>query len=207
MTRYQRQNRRPRRPNGYVLLDSAWAERLGVQRTGGEYRIGRRNLTERLAQLNATLPLGNHGHGGIRGLTANEPRRVDIGHGDSHVVGFYETEAFLVDSVRDFLTPTLLAGNAAIVVATASHRDLFGRALMEAGIDLGEAQRCGRYIELDASEVLSTFMVECMPDGARFRATIGELVARAVEGPRDVRIYGEMLRCCGTRGMSPPPSR
>jgi hypothetical protein len=195
MIPYRRQNRRTRRRDGCVLLDSAWAERLGVQRTGGLYRIGRRDLADRLATLSATLPPEDHVQGEIRGLTGNEPGRDDlvalVGH--SHVVGFYETEAFLVDSVRDFLAPGLHAGDAAIVVATASHRDMFGHALMAAGIDLGEAQRCGRYVALDASEALSTFMVESMPDAARFEATMGELVCQAAEGPREVRIYGEMV--------------
>ena len=202
MIRYPRQNRRPRRPNGYVLLDSVWAERLGVKRTGGLYRIARRDLADRLAELSATLPLGNRVQDGIAGRAANEPQRGDIValEGHSHVVGFYETEVFLVDSVRDFVAPGLLAGDAAIVVATASHRHLFGRALMETGIDLDEAQRCGRYVALDASEALSTFMVGCMLDRARFRATIGELVARAAEGPRDVRIYGEMVAVSWDQG-------
>ncbi len=199
MIPHQRQNRRSRRPNGYVLLDSVWAGRLGVQRTGGLYRIGRRDLADRLARLSATMPLADHVQDD---LTANELQRDDIiaRERHSHVVGFYETEAFLVDSVRDFLTPGLLAGSAAIVVATASHRELFGRALIEAGIDLPEAQRCGRYIALDASEGLSKFMVECMPDPARFSATIGELVSRAAEGPRDVRIYGEMVAVLWDQG-------
>ena len=164
-----------------------------MQRTGGQYRIGRRDLADRLAQLSTALPLAGRVQSGIRGLTANDPPRDDIVHGDSHVVGFYETEAFLVDCVRDFLTPALHAGDAAIVVATASHQDLFSRALMKAGIDLREAQRRGLYIALDASEALSNFMVECMPNAARFRAAMGMLVSRAAEGPRDVRIYGEMV--------------
>lgn len=184
MIPYQRQNRRPHKSNSYVLLDSAWAERLGVQRTSGQYRIGRRDLADRLARLSATTP-----------------QRDDIvAPGDSHVVGFYETEAFLVASVRDFLAPGLFAGNAAIVVATDSHRALFGRAIMKAGIDLGNAQRYGRYIALNASEVLSTFMVECMPDAARFRATIGKLVARVAEGQHDLRIYGEMVAVLWDQG-------
>jgi hypothetical protein len=41
--------RRPTPPNGFVVLDRAWAERLGVQRVGGVYRIRRRDLVERLA--------------------------------------------------------------------------------------------------------------------------------------------------------------
>jgi hypothetical protein len=43
--------RRPTPPNGFVVLDRAWAERLGVQRVGGVYRIRRRALVERLAAL------------------------------------------------------------------------------------------------------------------------------------------------------------
>lgn len=138
MIPHRRQNHRP---NGYVLLDSAWAQRLGVQRTGGLYRISRRDLAHRLARLSATLPLADRTHGGIRGLTINEPQHgiAGLAH-DSHVVGFYETDAHLADTVRDFLTPGLHAGAAAIVVATAYHRDLFGRVLTEAGIDLSEAQ-------------------------------------------------------------------
>lgn len=43
--------RRSARPNGLIVLDQAWARRLGVQRVGGVYRIRRRELVERLAQL------------------------------------------------------------------------------------------------------------------------------------------------------------
>jgi hypothetical protein len=132
---------------------------------------------------------------GGRGLTANEPQRDDIVvvEGHSHVVGFYETEAFLTESVRDFLAPGLLAGDAAIVVATGAHTASFESALTGTGLDLREAQQRGRYVPLDAGEALSTFMVDGMPDTARFRATIGGLVRRAGEGPRQVRIYGEMV--------------
>ncbi|HEX4099038.1 MAG TPA: hypothetical protein VHY21_00635 [Pseudonocardiaceae bacterium] len=111
MIPYQRKRSRARRGNGYVLLDSTGAKRLGVRRTSGLHRIGRRDLADRLA--------AQQDH--------------------SHVVGFYEIEAFLVDSVRDFLAPGLHAGAAAIVVATASHRERFDRALVAAGIDLPAA--------------------------------------------------------------------
>jgi hypothetical protein len=41
----------PRRPNGFVILDRAWAARLDVRRVGGVYRIRRRDLLERLERL------------------------------------------------------------------------------------------------------------------------------------------------------------
>jgi hypothetical protein len=183
MVPYQRPQRRTRRPNNDVLLDRAWAQRLGVQRTGGLYRMGRRELAARLARLNAPKPP-------LDDLVAME--------GHAHAVGFYETDAFLVGCVRDFLSPSLLAGGAAIVVASASHRDAFGHALEKAGIDLPEAQRHGRYLALDASEALSTLMADGMPDAARFRTAMGDLISRAAQGPREVRIYGEMVAVlCG----------
>jgi hypothetical protein len=39
------------RRNGWVVLDQAWAARLGVPRTGGVYRIRHRELLGRLARL------------------------------------------------------------------------------------------------------------------------------------------------------------
>ncbi|MGH3813135.1 MAG: MEDS domain-containing protein [Pseudonocardiaceae bacterium] len=168
------------------------------------YRIARRELIERLKQLQEAPMERLLGPSAVqrgRSLTANEPPLDDIiALGHSHFVGFYETEAFLVDSVRDFLAPGLVTGDAAIVVATDAHRNSFDRALMEAGIELAQAHRCGRYIALDASETLAKFMVDGMPDAARFRAVIGQLVSRAAESARDVRIYGEMVAVLWDQG-------
>jgi MEDS: MEthanogen/methylotroph, DcmR Sensory domain len=179
MTPYQRRLRRTVRRNNrknYVVLDRTWAERLGVQRTGGKCRIGRRDLAERLARL-------------------NEPK---VGY--PHCVGFYETEAFLASCVHDFLSPALVAGDTAIVVASASHGDACGRALERAGIDLREVARQGRYFALDAAATLSTFMVDAMPNAARFRSTMGELISLAAQDQRVVCIYGEMVAVLWDQG-------
>ena len=79
-------------------------------------------------------------------------RAHDAGSGcrHDHLVGFYETEPFLVDTVCSFLTPTLRDGDVAIVVATAVHRQLFEAALGGAGIDVGAAIDDGRYLPFDA---------------------------------------------------------
>ncbi|MGH3940839.1 MAG: MEDS domain-containing protein [Pseudonocardiaceae bacterium] len=118
----------------------------------------------------------------------------------AHVVGFYEKDAHLVDFVRNFLVRGLLVGNAAVVVATDSHRESFGGALVEAGIDVREIVQSGQFIVLDASQTLSKFMVDGMPDPARFRTVMGELISRAAEGSRDVRIYGEMVAVLWDQG-------
>jgi hypothetical protein len=171
---------------GYVVLDSTWARRLGVRRSsGGVYRIARWELMERVKLQQAPMegvlsPLALQGS---RGLTANESRLDNTVTAEyhSHFVEFYDTEAFPIDAIRDFLAAGLVTGDAAIVVATTAHRDSFDRALIEAGVDLPETRRCGRFVSLDTSEAFATFMVDGMPDAARFKATMGQLVSRALE--------------------------
>lgn len=181
-----------RATNGYVVLDSTWGRRLGVRRSGGLYRITRRELLARLNELQQAPPEQKQDPA----QTANQPQRDDHTAPDTqpHVVVFYEAEAFLVDSVVDFLAPGLLAGDAAtIVVATDAHRELFDRALTAAGVDLPAARRCGRYVVLDAAQALATFLADARPDPARFNTGVGEVVARAADSAREVRIYGEMV--------------
>lgn len=113
------------------------------------------------------------------------------GHG--HLVEFYETEQFLVDAVRAFLVPTLRDGNAAIVMATAEHRQGFETALGDAGIDVDAAVREDRFIAFDAAELLSRFMVDRNPDPTLFREAIGPAMDRAAQGGRLVRGYCEMV--------------
>jgi hypothetical protein len=43
------------RRNGWVILDKAWAARLGVQRTNGVYRIRQGELVQRLAAVQESL--------------------------------------------------------------------------------------------------------------------------------------------------------
>jgi len=113
--------------------------------------------------------------------------------GHDHLVEFYDTEAFLVDTVSGLVVPALVAGDAAIVVATAAHRRRFDAAVNAAGIDVDEAVRTDRYLALDAATLLSRFMVDGVPDHARFRETIGAVIERASRGGRQVRVYGEMV--------------
>jgi hypothetical protein len=46
----------PARANGWVILDSAWADRLGAKRIGGVFRIRRRGLVQRLGELDRLQP-------------------------------------------------------------------------------------------------------------------------------------------------------
>lgn len=182
---------------GYVALDSTWARRLGVRRSSdGMYRIARWELAERLKLGQIPMdglvsPLAPQGG---CGLSANGSSRDDAvtAEDHSHVVKFYETEEFPLDAIRGFLAAGLVTGDAALVVAAAAHRDAFDRAFSEAGIDLPQMRRCGRLGSLDTSDAFAAFMVDGMPDAARFEATMGQLVSRALETAPHVRIYDEI---------------
>lgn len=110
-----------------------------------------------------------------------------------HFVEFYETTAFLIGTVADFLVPALRAGDSAIVVATPDHRAAFAAAISAEHVDLDAATREGRYQALDAAEVLAMFMDDGAPDPVRFEEVAGSLLDRAMAGGRRVKVYGEMV--------------
>jgi DNA-binding CsgD family transcriptional regulator/PAS domain-containing protein len=109
----------------------------------------------------------------------------------SHLVEYYETDEFLVETVSEFVGSSLRDGDAAIVIATPAHRSAFRAALNASGIDL--AATGDRYLALDAAELLEKLIVNGAPDAARFRDTIGVLVEHAAADGREVRVFGEMV--------------
>ena len=113
--------------------------------------------------------------------------------GHEHLVEFYETEQFLVDSVTDYVVPALLEDGLAIVVATPEHRAAFADAIAGRGVRLDIAAYDGRYLAIDAAGMLEMFMVGGMPDPERFRPIVTSLIEPAASEGRDVRVYGEMV--------------
>jgi len=76
----------------------------------------------------------------------------------AHVVQFYEKDSFLVDQVGRFIGMALGAGDAGIVIATQAHREEIERNLETRGLDVARAAAQGRYVPLDAVEMLEKFM-------------------------------------------------
>lgn len=121
------------------------------------------------------------------------PTRLDPASPEGHVVVFFDTEAFLVENVRDFLAPWVSGGDIAIVVATAPHRRAFATALDAARVDVSAAAAEGRYLAFDAQELLSRFMADGGPDPVRFRDAVVGMLDAATHGGRRLRVYGEMV--------------
>ena len=112
-----------------------------------------------------------------------------------HEAGFYSDDASLLEGFTQFIGAALRAGNAVIVVATELHRENLLPRLQGHGVDISAAIEEGRYVSLDAADTLSTYMVNDLPDPARFLEAAANLIAAAVkaakgEHPR-VAVCGE----------------
>ena len=67
------------------------------------------------------------------------------------------------------------------MVATESHRKSLLESLLARGVDGAAAMEQGFYLSLDVDEALSTFMVNDLPDPARFLKIFGDLVSSAAK--------------------------
>ena len=139
---------------------------------------------------------------GISGSSAagERPKHVIC----NHEVLFYLDDEWLLDDVTQFVGRAIMAGRAAIVVATESHRKALVASLQEHGFNIDAAMEQGRYIEVDAATALSTFMLDGMPDPNRFMTLWGNLLVSAAAatngGHGRVAIFGEGVHLLSAQG-------
>jgi hypothetical protein len=130
---------------------------------------------------------------------------AETGH---HGVQFYADDGYLSDVVARFLAEGLQASRPAVVIATPEHRAAVNGQLAARGIDVEGCIRRGVLQMLDAEDTLAQFMVNGMPDRARFKVVIGTVLARlsGTPRPRIVRATARWWTCCGGRASVTPPS-
>ncbi|MBW3562122.1 MAG: MEDS domain-containing protein [Actinobacteria bacterium] len=113
-----------------------------------------------------------------------------------HLVGFFESDEVLVQTAADHLVSGLREGAHVAVFAIWEHTRPIRDRLTEAGVDV----RAADIVWLDAADTLASFMVDGVPDPARFRDVIGGLVDRSTTRDRPVRCFGEMVSLLWDRG-------
>ena len=101
-----------------------------------------------------------------------------------HEVQFYSDDASFLDGFTRFIIGALQAGNAAIVIATESHRDSLFQRLQAHGLDVSTAEKRGSYISLDVADTLSKFMVNDFPEPSRFLEVASGLVSAAAKATK-----------------------
>jgi len=118
-----------------------------------------------------------------------------------HRAGVYFDDQSLSDDLGLFVGKALHSGNAAIVLASPSHRNQLLRNLKSSNLDLEGIYKQGRYIALDASEFLSKTMVHETIDRHRFMDLFDTLVAKAKIRHRRIASYGECAPILLARGL------
>jgi len=187
---------------GYVVKAAATSELLpAVEAVLEDKRFVSVSLTGP-ALLDLENELTAPDSGGEKIITRTSPRSVETTQ--HHEVGFYSDQRALLDNVTQFIATALNVDNAVIIVATESHRVSLLSRLDARGLNVGAAVKQGRYVALDAADVLSAFMLNGMPDPVLFMEAFGNLIPRAAKAtkvgyPR-VAIFAECVHLLWAEG-------
>ena len=117
----------------------------------------------------------------------------------------YENDVDLITRLCAIVVTSIRLGDAILIVATAEHRDQLVNKLEKSGIDIRAAVRDGRYVMMEAAELLSLFMRDGYPDAELFRASVGTLVtkarAQAKSTNQGLTVFGEMVAVLWNNGQ------
>ena len=121
-----------------------------------------------------------------------------------HAVQLYSDDAFLLEILTGFIGGALSAGDGALVVATRAHAHSLEQRLRQRGLDTGMAIRHGRYIVLDARELLPRFMVNDSVDEDRFteviRTALTQIRDAGPQANRRIAVFGELVALLWAEG-------
>ena len=112
----------------------------------------------------------------------------------AHAVQLYERESFLADVLARYVGSGLGAGDAAVVIATPSHRETLEELLEQRAFDVPTLRRDGRLVLLDARTTLDQLLVSGTVDAERFASTLRPVLTAANRAapPGSVRVFDEM---------------
>lgn len=129
--------------------------------------------------------------------------------GHFHAVRFYKDADELCRIVAEFIGEGLVGLQPAIVIATSDHRDQIAAALQARSFDVPRLEAKGDLLFIDAEGALKAFMIDGMPNAARFRRSIVPLIQKISEGrpSRTIRAYGEMVDVLWKQGRTVAATR
>lgn len=122
---------------------------------------------------------------------------------EEHFVQYYEDSEFLVNCIAEYLFHALKSSQSCVFIATREHIAATEPLLKSFGCELETARTDGRYVALDAHEMLAKVMVNGMPDEKRFAAVVGGQLRKTAKLRRPIRAYGEMVSIlCGENNFA-----
>jgi hypothetical protein len=121
-----------------------------------------------------------------------------------HSVHFYDADDVLIQRLQSVISSAVEVRNSVLIVATDAHRIQLCAALKKRGVDVSKLENDGRLSFFDAHETLIHFMVDGLPDRARFLASVGELILAAKQSARNesrgLTVFGEMVAILWEQG-------
>jgi CheY-like chemotaxis protein len=191
---------------GYVVKTDAKKEILAAVTAvlRGELFVGSRFAAHNFSGDSDREPSGAGDLENFENKTVFAPIPQNEGQTCQHEAGFYPDDTCFLDHLTEFIAAAIKAGDAAIVVATKSHRDSILPELRAQGLHIGAAIEEGRYIALDAADTLSALMVNGMVDSVRFFKLFGDLIVTAADAAKGehtrVSIFAECAPLLWARG-------
>jgi len=123
-----------------------------------------------------------------------------------HGVQFYSKDSSLATLLTGYVGGALVSGHAAVVIATPAHLDGLASCLKSRGFDPEIATREGRYIPLNAQEVLAQLCTNGRINRARFENVTLPILKRARAATGDdrshVAAFGEMVALLWMAGLT-----
>ena len=160
--------------HGYVNKSDAGSELMPAIQA---ILLGRKYLSRSVAEANfsqSSLPPLAEEQQRIR-----SPRPLRNEKSRFHEVAFYADDRSAWGGRARVAAEALNNGNAALVVASASHHGQFLSRLQAHGVDVNAVIEQGRYVAQDVARALSSVMVNDLPDPDNFSKLAGDLIARA----------------------------
>lgn len=118
----------------------------------------------------------------------------------SHVMQLYDSENVLLNLLEGFVAGGISVDECIILISTKEHLQKLEERLCDHALDLKKLKATNQYIALDASETLSQFMVNGVPDETLFRNTIATVFDRVRPTGKRIRAFGEMVAILWEQG-------
>jgi PAS domain S-box-containing protein len=123
---------------------------------------------------------------------------------ETHLVQLYSDDGLLLDALCRFVGGTIAVGDASVVIATRAHHEGLAARLKARGLDTTKAIRQGRYVLVDAGEMLPRILINGQVDEKSFKEIIGDILSRArtTTDCKDSRIavFGELVALLWVQG-------
>jgi hypothetical protein len=116
-------------------------------------------------------------------------------HSGGHFAQLYQSDGELTENVGSYVAEGLRGGEAAVLIATPEHLELFSHRLGRLGFETPSLLASGRLIFCDAAGTLSRFMRRRWPDAHLFEATVKRVIGhrKGLQPGYGLRAYGEMV--------------